>query len=764
MNKRYRSGFAAFFTLAVSACAAISQQSGGDAIPPSVIEAAASQIDFSSPTETWAFQPEPDDYDKRAKLDLRYLNEKVAGKSGFVRLSPNGQDFVRGDGQPIRFWAVNSYVWRKGTAALQDNARFLAKRGVNMVRWHGQIAANTPESQLTDIDKTARDQLWQAVAAMKREGIYLTVSPYYAFALEPKPQWGIPRDSKNLHGLLFFDPKLQAAYKQWLRQLLEPVNPYTGIPLKDEPAIALIQLQNEDSLLFWTVSQIQGRDLDLLSRQFGDWLQKKYGSLEKASQAWQGASVKGDDFDRGLVGFNNLWEMTRPQQPDGGRGKRFADQTEFWTETMRQFNGGMARFLRQEIGAKQLINAGNWRTADTARLNDAERYSYTATEVLGVNRYYTGGIHQGKYSSWAIVNGDRFSNRSVLFDPLALPINLKQVAAHPIVVPESSWVPPLGYQSEAPFIVAAFQSLSGVDGFYWFAMNEPQWQQPASANGYLPSLGKWIINTPELLGNFPAAALMYRQGYIQQGQPVVRERRSLEDLWQRRLPLISEEPAFDPNRDQEIAGKSPDFPQGVNPLAFLVGAVEVTYGTSAARSQVLDLSPYINRKLRTVRSNTGELTWNYGQGTCILDTPKAQGATGFLKTAGEIKLSQVTIDSGNDYATVLAVSLDGQPLSQSRKLLVQVGTIARPTGWQQRQTTWKDDNGQQLSGFEVVDYGRAPWRLVRNNLAVAINNPSLTQATVLDMNGMARGKVPLKRDSQKVSLRFPADAMYLLLE
>ena len=90
---------------------------------------------------------------------------------------------------------------------------------------------------------------------------------------------------------------------------------------------------------------------------------------------------------------------------------------------MYNFNQEMKRFLREEIGAKQLINAGNWKTADPIKLNDAERYSYTATEVIGVNRYYNGGTHEGKYSDWAIVNGDKFTNRSVLLNPSSFPLN-----------------------------------------------------------------------------------------------------------------------------------------------------------------------------------------------------------------------------------------------------------------------------------------------------------------------------------------------------
>ncbi|MFM7326623.1 MAG: hypothetical protein ACKO4L_17190, partial [Nodosilinea sp.] len=344
------------------------------------------------------------------------------------------------------------------------------------------------------IDKTARDQLWRLVAAMKQEGIYTSISPYFAAALPPQPQWGVPRDSDTMMWLLFFDPVVQEAYRAWWRALLEPVNSYTGIPLKDDPAVAFLHLQNEDSLLFWTLQGLQGQDLDLLLGQYRDWLLEKYGSVETIRQAWGGTTLETDDPTQGRWGLLPIWDMTQPVT-DPGRGQRLADQTEFLTTTMVNFNRRMVEFLRQDLGVKALINANNWKTADPARLNDAERYSYTPAEVMAVNRYY-GGVHSGEYSGWAIVAGDRFTDPSVLRHPDQLPTNLKQVRGYPMVITESSWVPPLGYQSEGPFLVSLFQSLIGIDGFAWFIANSPQWQQPDSANGYLPSLGKWIVDTP----------------------------------------------------------------------------------------------------------------------------------------------------------------------------------------------------------------------------------------------------------------------------
>ncbi|WP_107668497.1 hypothetical protein [Cyanothece sp. BG0011] len=714
---------------------------------------------------SWEFKPETDNYDKNSLLDLRYLNEKVAGETGFIRLSPNGKDLVKGNGESIRFWAINSYVWRKSYQELEDNARFLAKRGVNMVRWHGQIVEqNNNNKTLKNIDQKAREQLWQYVAAMKKEGIYLTLSPYYAHALKTQENWQIPRDSKNFSGLLFFDPELQKAYKNWLKELLLPVNPYTGIPLKDEAAIAIIQLQNEDSLLFWTFSNLKGQDLDLLRNQYRDWLIKKYGSLEQVIKVWEGVSIKGENIKQGQINFYNIWTLTQQQNPNSGKGKRIADQTQFLTEVMYDFNQEMKRFLREEIGAKQLINAGNWKTADPIKLNDAERYSYTATEIIGVNRYYNGGIHQGEKSNWAIRNGDKFTNRSILFDPYSFPLNLKQVANHPIIIPESSWVPPLGYQSESPFLVSIFQSLTGIDGVYWFAMNEPQWRQPSSANGYLPSLGKWVINTPELLGNFPAAALMYRQGYIQKGQTVIKEHRPLTDLWNRQIPIISETKSFDPNRDQNNENNNNSSTNRINPLAFLVGPVEVTYGKNNQENEMINLKQYISEKDKTIRSITGEITWNYEQGICLLNTAKAQGVTGFLQKTGEIKLGDTMIKSNNEYATIIVVSMDNKPIKRSEKLLVQVGTIARPTDWQQQATTWKDKQGNLQKGFEIINYGQAPWRIENNDIDLTINNPKLTKAMILDSNGLVKQTINLKSDRSQISLQFPTNAKYVILE
>ena len=701
----------------------------------------------------WAFTPAKDDFSSDALFDLRSLNEKTAGESGYVARSKDGNDFVLGNGQPVRFWAVNDGAAERKNLDLARHARFMAKRGVNMVRFHGNI---TPTgNDLMAIDEKERGNLWRNVAAMKKEGIYTTFSPYWAVSSRVKPSMGVLDSGKGKEmGKLFFDKKLQEAYRAWLKAVLTEKNPYTGIPLAQDPALAIIQLQNEDSMLFWTSQGIEGAGAAELRKQFGEFLAKKYGSLDKAKEAL-GNSVPADNFAAGEVGLVIVWELT---QRGGPAGSRRSDTLEFLSTLMRDFNTMAADYIHKELGCKALINAGNWRTADNVLLLDAERYSYTATDIMGVNRYYT-GQHKGKNEGWAIVNGDKFTDESVLLRPRELPVNLKQVEGYPIIISESTWVPPLGYQSEGPFTVAAYSSLSGVDIYYWFATGEEDWRNPGSANGFMPSEGKWVCATPMLLGQWPAAALLFRKGYVKQGEPAVREQRALADLWQRKMPIIAEDAGYDPNRDKDNLSKESNIKDGVNPLAFLVGPVVTNYGGDPAKSKVADFKPYIDDAAKTVKSNTGELEFDYGRGLCTLNAPKAQGVTGFLNKSGTFKLADVEIRSKNDYATILAVSLDGKDLKQSSKILIQIGTTERPTNWET-----KPAKVGKADGEEIVNFGKAPWQIVETDASVVIANANLKTAHVLDANGMKVRDIPLDDVNGKKEIKLPKDAMYVVVE
>jgi hypothetical protein len=266
------------------------------------------------------------------------------------------------------------------------------------------------------------------------------------------------------------------------------------------------------------------------------------------------------------------------------------------------------------------------------------------------------------------------------------------------------------------------------------------------------------------MGNFPAAALMYRSGYIQRGRPVVTENRPLADLWNRRMPLIAEDPTFDPNRNSGEPTTRRQTDQGVSPLAFLVGPVTVNYGGDPSQNFVADLSSFIDTTQKTVTSNTGQIRMNYNQGVCTIDAPAAQGVTGFLKTAGKISLSTIDILSRNRQASILVVSMDGKPLSESRRILVQVGTPARLSGWSERATDFTGKDNKKYHGFQITRIGEPPWKMEDADVDLTIRNACLAKLTILDSSGYATKQIPLPACTAGASFHFPPQVMYAIVE
>ncbi|MCX7846979.1 MAG: hypothetical protein N2595_02965 [bacterium] len=722
--------------------------------------------------DSWAFDPLDDPCDTNAVFDLRTLNETYAGQHGFIRLSEDGMSFVRGDGQPIRFWSVVDDNWRAAPDAMLHHCRFIAKRGVNMVRIHATICDAREGAAVTNVDEKALDSIFRFVAACKTNGIYLTISPYWAYVTAPR-SWGISGYAqKQPWGILFFNKRLQDGYKVWVRELYTRVNPYTGLALKDDPAVAIIQIKNEDSLLFWTFANIQEPQLKLLRRRYARWLLRKYGSWQKLQAAWGALAQPLDSPARGEVDFLNLWELTAGAPPaTSGRLQRQADQTEFLARVQYDFYADMVRYYRHTLGCRQLINAMNWKSADAILLDDAERWSYSATDIIAVNRY-TGAIHIGKNNGYRVDPGHFYQNRPVVKYPATLPTALKQVVGHPFVITESAWVFPEEYQTEGPMLIAAHMALTGVDSLYWFALSETTWLRDPRRlfwpvrTSY--ALDKWSGSVPQQLGMFPANALAFRRGDIAAASaPVVYEERALENLWRRTVPIIAEEAKFDPNRDPGAFATHSPIKQDVDPLAFWVGPVYVKYGGCESNSYVAPaLASCIDRTHQRVRSITGELMLDYATGVFTVNAPKYQGVAGFLLAGGgKYHLRDVTIESSNAYAAIALVALDDAPLNTSHKILVQIGTVVRPGNWTTEEKRVTVEN-QRLLMKEILDTGKPPWRVQNTRVRLTVKNPSLRSATLLDVNGYRTRPIPAHHDETNGTLhvQLPLATMYAVLE
>lgn len=721
--------------------------------------------------EPVVFEYPGDNYNSDAVLDLRYLNENFAGQHGFIQLSEDRESFVREDGQPVRFWSVNGadIVRNLSDDEYKNYARFLAKMGVNMARFHGSINPAGRGTMINWVDTSEVDNIWKAVAYMKEEGIYTTISPFWAHnghmgGWVPE-EWGIEGYSGKdaLWGVMYFSDTLKQAYKSWVRYLYTETNPYTGIPLKDEPAVALIQIKNEDGVFFWTMQNIKPELKRLIMKKYTDWLLVKYGTRQKVWDEWNNVRLKEDNDN--VYDIYSTWEMT--QEVSETEKPRMRDQVEFLMETQYNFYKEIHDFYRDDLGCKQLINANNWKTADPCRLFDPERYTYTACEVSAVNRYYAPG-HYGEYSGWRIDPGDFYVGTSALKDPVKIPVNIRQTLGQPMLVTESGWNLPHKYQSEAPLLIASFMSLTGVDSYYWFHVNaEGLMKEPyfdfVEHEGGGRSMNRWTYSIPGGTFMFPANALMFRNNYIKEGDAMVSENRSLLDLYNRVIPALCEENSYDPNRDADFTETESGKGTKVNPLVFLTGKAEVEFGTENSQLFVNPvLKSLIDTEEKTVTSSTGEMSLDYGRGIFTLDTPYAKGLTGFLSGDVGYVLNGVYIKSINEYATVSIVSMDELPLENSEMILIQTGTVYRPSGWKEEPSEL-ERNGDTIQGFRILNAGHMPWMAEPLKMHVELRNEVVNEALLLNTAGYEVSRLKLKRQSDMVILDLPDNATYVVL-
>jgi hypothetical protein len=730
---------------------------------------------YAQTNDGWWRMEFPDDNFAEAALDLRFLNEEIAGQNGFIKLSADGKSFVTENGKPVRFWAINgaSISEELTDAQLAYYARFLAKMGVNIIRFHGNISPKAGATSLSEVNMDEVRAIWRTVAAMKKEGIYTVISPFWGGYMDPIPaSWGLGEYTGEGHmwALMYFSEPVKTAYKEWVRVLYTQINPLTGIALKDEPAVALIQIKNEDSVLFWTIGGIKPNHKATIEQAFHAWLVKKYGTIQGAYTAWSNETLPEDNVAGGYMGLFGIWEATLDAKKNHNAGKaaRVSDQVEFLSSHQQNFYTEIYNHYKT-LGCKQLINANNWRPADPGVLFDAERWSNSSVDVMAVNRYYDPG-HQGENSSWRIDPGHTYIGESVLKNPTQFPINIKQVDNKPFLVTESGWNLPHKYQAEGPFLIAAYMSLTGIDGFFWFAASshkiDPDPYYPwfnIGPKGDQKAMSRWTASVPGQLSMFPANALLYRKGYITQGATVVHEERTLASLWKRDIPLITEEAGFDPNRDSW--NNTPGSTETeVAPIAYLAGPVEVKYGGNPQNNNVSGaLGSLLDFPNKTVTSTTGQLKWNYNKGICTMNAPKAQGVAGFLEAgAPTVQLADVTITSTNPYAAINVVSMDDLPLSQSQQILVQVGTVYRPTGWQEKPVK-VTINDQQKDGFEIINTGRMPWQGENTKVKLKLNNTLIKSAYVLDQSGYISKEIFVERHPDHIILMLPPNTMYMIL-
>lgn len=219
--------------------------------------------------------------------------EKPAGKNGFITVKEG--KFYTGDGKRIRFFGTNltfgACFPEKDVA--EKVAKRMARFGINIVRFHHMDSRYAPNGILDPtykdklhLDPGQLDKLDYFIYQLKKNGIYVDLNLKVSRKLtdaEGFPDWEkLPVMDK---GVDIFEHRMIGYQKIYARDLLTHLNPYTGTRYVDEPAVAIIEINNENSLfLSWwrgwrtrndKLPEHYTKELNLLWNLF---LKRKYGS------------------------------------------------------------------------------------------------------------------------------------------------------------------------------------------------------------------------------------------------------------------------------------------------------------------------------------------------------------------------------------------------------------------------------------------------------------------------------------------------------
>ena len=637
-------------------------------------------------------------------IDVSSRVPAPAGAAGPLRRDGERLRFANAS-EPVKFWGCGAnFDPRLSPAQQTQRVRYLRKYGVNMIRQHPVFDALGP---LVDgrLDAGRLDRFDRWFAELKAQGIYSTWSVFYPLRIGPGD--GYPAellaelDKGSTSGVVNFMPQLQALQWRYVQALLEHANPYTQTRYVDEPALAVIEVHNEDCL-FWhfplnVLADAKGRmprHAAVLRKQFCDWARARY----KTDAALQGAWGTRESLADGELRIYGAWQLTGERAD-----RRMGDFIRFVTETQRGFYERRERQLRQ-LGYQGVTVTTAWRSGGPAA-DPANLYCDTAAEMIDRHNYFGGGAG-GHSIALGQLNND--SHLAVPGGGILASGLYAQVQAAPFAMTEWTQSPPNQYKAEiAPLVAFYGLGLQGWDASYHFLNSRTR-----LGDGW-PNLGSYVTDTPHYIGQFPALATAVYRGDIAEAPLAAGRHVRIDDLFTGRDPL---------GQDLTAGGhdaKRARGPTATPPEVLAIGKVTVAFDD--APSQRADWTRYWDQDRKLVRSMTGELAWDYGRRIVTVTTPRTQAVIGFAGGTRQ-ELGAITVDVKTPFVSLIFTSMDNEPLARSCNILITA--MARDT-----------QSGAKYSadGSELLALGGPPLLMEPVQATITLTGGPPAAVNVLDL-------------------------------
>ncbi|MGF1484342.1 MAG: hypothetical protein ACFBZ8_08255 [Opitutales bacterium] len=565
-------------------------------------------------------------------IDLSYLNEPhtPAGRHGFLK--QDGDRLVFDDGTEARFWGTNLQAYTlfiNNKARIRQHAKRLAALGYNLVRLHhhdsatwvrNSLIADGPTSQ--QLNEEALDSYHYWIYCLKEEGIHIWLDLHVGRPWregDEIPGWADLADKvredrgASTKGYFYYNQRLTELMRKFYSDLLNSANPYTGLQLKNEPAIAFMLLVNENDLTHHFGN-------NFLPDKGNAWHHRKFW---EATAEWAGAKQ---------VDVNEVHRTWLP-----GLSKVYLN------DRQHEWAAEMLRYLREDLGITVPIATDHmWGGTPWSSLP-----ALTAGDLIDVHMYDGG--------EW-LNNNPRFKGSFFSY------IAGSQLSGYPLTITEynfsdgASGLDPWS----VPLMVAVQGAFQGWDGPMLYGYSQDGLRGDSTS--------MWSSYThPGVVGLSPACALLYRQQHVQPARQTALLKLDEETLFHTRN---------DPNGFRALRTLAEQHRIAIAlPESDLLPWLEATTYKEADVRLVEDLrEDFIPTGQPFVESDTGEIRRDWVKGIVTVDTPKSQGAMGWI--GGEtVKLGDITLNIDTPKAAVFLTSLDEQPLAESARILIS--TAAR---------------------------------------------------------------------------------------
>jgi len=643
---------------------------------------------------------------------LKPANEFIRVRDGHL---------TRGDGERFRIWGINV----TGDAALPSTnnapliAAALARRGINCVRFHflDRVGALIPREGDTtrSLDSDALARLDRFVFELKKRGIYsdLNLNVYRTY----KAGDGV-RDWQWLgigKGATYFDERLIELQREYARQLLTHVNPFTGRAYREEPAVAIIEFVNENSLIeAWINGRLDGTQTNKPTGTWHDIPPSYAAALTEKYHAWLA-----------LQGKPSVPRLRKSEFAKADK-ERFRTEARFYMEIENNYFRDMAKYLREDLGVKALLignsDHGHGRScyplvASLAQLDIVDSHVYWQHPT------YLTDSKTGRRAGFFI------TNTPMVDDPLhstVVQLSRTAVAGKPFTVSEVNHPFPNEYACEGVPILAAYAALQDWDGIFWYTLGH---KDVAAWTNAVPGHFDFAPD-PVKMSQLAAGALTFLRGDAQPARQTALRSYTREQIIDSLLLGWKDQPYF-----------TPGFPL----------ALPLTHAVRVSSFDGPPTGPFEAVATNNIVADTGELTWR--KGFVTVNTPRSQSLIG--RIAGQTQNLRAEIQT--PFCAITLSSLDNHPIAKADRLLLTTGARVATTGmvWNDKRTT-------------LEKWGDAPVRIepiAGKVILTGLENVRAAAAQPLDGAGRPLGQpLPLSRgaDGWELTLGQPATTWYVI--